>query len=172
MSSTLQETRLTRRLKCSHGPFSRTKSRSGLKSIFSRGVALRRETAKVTRRARLLSPRRQDHAVFDVSIEVFPAANPQTPLLIWLFECKDYPTRLVSVDEIEEFRNKMEQVGALNGTVFTRCGFQKKRSEVAKSYRIGLMTVQKREVFAVSCHKIPTLAFTKRFTHDLPYFIW
>lgn len=69
--------------------------------------------------------------------------------MLWIWECKDYPDRNVKVDELEEFQSKLVQVGANKGTVVTRRGFQKGSIAIAKSFRMGLMTLQNQLVTVV-----------------------
>jgi hypothetical protein len=100
-------------------------------------------SAKVIRKPSYHSKARNAPITFDVAIEVFASAAPGAPFFIWIWECKDYPSSHVSVDEIEEFHHKLGQVAAHKGTVITRTGFQKSAVELAKSLRIGLMTLVK-----------------------------
>ncbi len=50
------------------------------------------------------------------------------------------------MDEVEEFHDKMRQVGAHKGTIVTRLGFQSSAITYAKSHRIGLMVLQKEKM--------------------------
>jgi hypothetical protein len=90
---------------------------------------------------------RQKDIIFDVVIEAF-TEPAHIPSLIWIWECKDYPHRRVSVDEIEEFVSKLWQIGigSVKGTVVTRVGFETGAVAYAKSQRIGLVTLQKKLV--------------------------
>lgn len=75
----------------------------------------------------------------DISIEVY-VENATEPSVIWIWECKDYKGS-ISVDEIEEFHAKLEQIGAdkTKGTLITSNGaFQKSSINYAKSKGIGL----------------------------------
>lgn len=74
----------------------------------------------------------------DISIElVLPGTS--NPALIWVWECKDY-TRPVSVDAVEEFHSKLQQIGSDNtkGTLVTRSSFQRSALQYAKHNGIGL----------------------------------
>jgi hypothetical protein len=110
--------------------------------ISSGKLAIRAASAKVHHHKAYFSTDRKKEIIFDIAIEVF-ADGASVPSLIWLWECKDYPTRTVKVDEIEEFWAKMEQVRANKGTVVTRIGFDKGAVEYAKSKRIGLARLEK-----------------------------
>ncbi len=82
-------------------------------------------------------------------LEAYAAFNHTEPVLIWLWECKDYPNRKVKVDEIEELHSKKMQVGAHKATVVTRNGFQSSAVAFAKSNGIGLMTLNREMQFAL-----------------------
>jgi hypothetical protein len=97
--------------------------------------------AKVTSKRPIYSPRRKANIIFDVVLEFLVPGHESEPVLLWLWECKDYPDRRVTVDEVEEFQQKRSQVDAHKGTIVTRLGFQRGAIEVAKSYRIQLMTL-------------------------------
>ena len=109
-------------------------------------LGLKPDTAKVIKKPRYYSKLRESFIVFDVSIEVWPFENGTRPTLIWIWECKDYPDRNVSVEEVEEFHEKLGQVGAHKGTITSRHGFAKGAITLAKSYGIALMTLKKQEV--------------------------
>lgn len=78
-------------------------------------LGLNPKTAIVRKRPKYFSKDRGSDITFDASIEVSITAGADRPLLIWLWECKDYPDRNVSVDEIEEFHHKLTQVGRIKG---------------------------------------------------------
>lgn len=100
-------------------------------------------SAKVYHKKSYFSKDRQSNIVFDVSMEVFDDSDEHFSLL-FLYECKDYPTRKVRVDEVEEFWSKMQQVAANKGYIFTRVGFEIGCVEFAKSKRIGLSVLNKK----------------------------
>lgn len=108
------------------------------------------EFLKVRRKPKYYSKVRESEIKFDVGIEGYPSTQTDTPMFIWIWECKDYPKRTVAVDEVEEFAEKIRQVGAHKGTMVTRLGFQKGAINVAKSYGIGLIVLQKQKVFAIA----------------------
>jgi hypothetical protein len=107
--------------------------------------------AKVYRKKGYYSQKRKKDIVFDVVIEAFCKSNQNIPSLIWVWECKDYLNRKVSVEEIEEFYAKLEQIGigSVKGTVVTRVGFEAGGVEYAKSQRLGL-AILKKELVAVT----------------------
>jgi hypothetical protein len=110
--------------------------------IASGKLPLQEASVKVHRHKAYFSRDRKKEIVFDVAIEAF-AAGAAVPSLVWLWECKDYPTRRVKVDEIEEFWAKIVQVGAHKGTVVTRVGFGEGAVEFARSKGIGLARLEK-----------------------------
>ena len=57
--------------------------------------------------------------------------------VLCLAECKWYNHK-VDVSEVEEFRTKMDDIGAHKGLIFTTVGFQKGAIEVARAYGISL----------------------------------
>jgi Restriction endonuclease len=101
---------------------------------------------RVRRKPRYFSRDREADIVFDVAVEVFPNDDPAALHLLWLIECKNYPSRNVKVDEVEEFHRKMMQVGAHKGAIFTRCGFDEGTVRFARANRIGLYVLRKREL--------------------------
>jgi Restriction endonuclease len=111
-------------------------------------LGLKKRLTRVTPKRALYSRDRAAEIVFDVVVEVFASTNSEEPVLIWIWECKDYPSRSVTVDEVEEFHSKMKQVSAHKGTVVTRSGFQSGAINFAKSNGIGLMTLNKEKQFA------------------------
>ena len=67
----------------------------------------------------------------DISLELtLPQA--ETPAIIWVWECKNLQ-RKVSVDDVEEFDSKLQQIGANNtkGTLISRNGFQTSAAELS-----------------------------------------
>ncbi len=101
-------------------------------------LPIRRECCKVYHRKGYYSKDRGSKIIFDVSVEVFiPGA--ETFFLLLLFECKNY-NKLVPVDKVEEFNQKVEQVAAANSkAVFvTTKGFQRGAVKFATSKGIGL----------------------------------
>jgi hypothetical protein len=113
------------------------------KSIINGKWGLVPHLAKVRRKPSYYSKAREKEIVFDASVEVVTEFDLDSPVLIWILECKDYPERNVSVDEVEEFHSKLVQVGAHKGTIFTRKGFDAGGITFARTHRIGLCTLFK-----------------------------
>jgi hypothetical protein len=114
-------------------------------SLYSLGI--RPDRAKVHRAQKYYSKEREGDVTFDVALEVFSSESDTTPVLKWVWECKDYPTHKVSVNEIEVFADQMRQVGAHKGTMVTRMGYQEGAINLATSRGIGLMVLRKEEQF-------------------------
>ena len=86
---------------------------------------------------RYYSLERQDYITVDISIEKYV---DDTLFSIIIIECKDYKNSL-SVDDVEEFHSKLQQIGADNtkGVIVTSKGkFQKSAILYAKSKGISL----------------------------------
>lgn len=113
------------------------------KFIAQQRLMLSPKSARVLYKPSYFSRDRNSKITFDVGIEGF-ADSSTTPSLIWPWECKDYPTRKVKVDEIEEFHAKMMQIGAGKGTVVTRLGFDSGALAFAQSKNIGLAVLKKK----------------------------
>ncbi len=120
------------------------------REIHIRNFGLNPATARVVSRPRYFSKLRGSNITFDVSIEVWPFPNADRPTLIWIWECKDYPTRNVTVDEVEEFHDKMTQVGAHKGTIVTRKGFAVGAIALARSYGIALIVLEKEQITCIA----------------------
>jgi len=101
------------------------------------------ELCHVIQKPKYYSKTRESNIEFDMSVELRPDQNIDQASHIWIIECKDYPNRTVPVDEVEEFVEKIRQVSAHKGTIVTRKGFQSGGITVAKTYRIGLMILNK-----------------------------
>ena len=104
------------------------------------------KTARAVSSPEYFSKLRETNIKFDVSIEVWPFAGADKPSILWIWECKNYTTRNVTVDEVEELNDKMKQVGAHKGTIATRKGFSSGAITLAKSYGIALVTLNKRQM--------------------------
>ena len=122
-------------------------------SIIANELGIAEHQSQVIPGCPLYSKDRQSNIIFDVAIKVFSKLDSENPVLVWLWECKDYPDRRVSVEKVEEFRSKMTQVGAHKGTMVTRLGFQSGAVAFAKSHGIGLMTLNKERVRALALSK-------------------
>ncbi len=95
-------------------------------------------SSEVIHLPRYWSARRSSEIEFDVAVEV-RAAGESDPLLIWIWECK-LSSRPVSVDEVEEFWAKLQQVGSsrTKGTMVSSSGFQRGAVSFSRSEGLGL----------------------------------
>lgn len=94
---------------------------------------------KVFSHKKYFSKDRNGYIETDVSIEIYLGTATE-PVLIWVWECKDY-SNSIPIDDIEEFHAKLEQIGAdkTKGTMITSFGnFQSGCLNYAKSKGIGL----------------------------------
>lgn len=102
---------------------------------------------KIRKRPRYYSRDRGKNIEFDVSIEKY-LADPEknkdiNPSIIIVIECKDYSNG-IPVDDVEEFHEKLQQIGADNtkGMMITKNGcFQKSALLYAKSKGIALARI-------------------------------
>lgn len=95
--------------------------------------------ATLFRRKAYYSRDRESLIATDLSIELVlaPSANP---VLTWIFECKDCQ-RALSVNEVEEFHSKVEQIGRDNtkGTIVSSGALQKGALQFARAMGIGVI---------------------------------
>ncbi len=74
-------------------------------------LGLSPSSAKVFQKKGYYSAARDGDIVVDISIEVWPPEANNWSLL-WVCECKDY-TGSLPVNDVEEFRAKLEQIAGL-----------------------------------------------------------
>jgi hypothetical protein len=82
---------------------------------------------------------RNSNIVFDISIEIsIPSAKEFC--MLWLVECKNYSTKTVPVDDVEEFFGKVQQVSAANSKaiIASSGAFSSGATNYAKAKGIGL----------------------------------
>lgn len=99
------------------------------------------QCSKIFKRKRYYSRDRGDTIEFDISIEVTLPEAPE-PSLLWLWECKNY-SRSISVDDLEEFNSKVQQVSGLNvkAGVITAGALQRAALAYAASRKIIVIRV-------------------------------
>ncbi len=112
------------------------------------------EYCTVSLRKGYYSNDRQSNIIFDISIEVWPP-NADRFTLLYLIECKDYSTKPVPVDDVEEFYAKVTQVSGLNtkGIFITSNTFQKGAHTFARSKGIMLIEVNENITYNIVLHK-------------------
>lgn len=110
--------------------------------VQSGDLGLNSSLCKIFKKKGYYSRQRERDIITDVSIEIF-AKNSDTPLIIWVWECKDYAGS-IPVDDVEEFHAKLEQIGSdkTKGTIITSQGaFQRSAVSYASAMGIGLARI-------------------------------
>ncbi len=99
----------------------------------------KKEFCRIYQQKGYYSKDRDKEIIFDVSIEIFlPDQNTYSHLI--LIECKNYSTKPVPVDDIEEFHAKFQQIGSnIKGIVVTTSSFQEDALKYSRSKGIGLL---------------------------------
>ena len=120
-----------------------------LQMVRDHGLMVEPSSVKVLRNAEYFSKKRNRNINFEIAIEGF-AGESKTRSLLWIWECKNYPTKNVKVDEVEEFADKLDQVGAHKGTIVTRKGFATGAVERARADGIGLAVLGEGELMEVT----------------------
>ncbi|WP_299570565.1 restriction endonuclease [uncultured Shewanella sp.] len=94
--------------------------------------------AKVFQKKGYYSKDREKDIIVDISIELWPPGSSNYSLL-FVIECKNLG-KPVPVDDIEEFKAKLDQIGGKNtkGIVVARNSFQSGAQKYAKNQGIGL----------------------------------
>lgn len=102
---------------------------------------------RIQKKPQYYSGDREDMISFDISVEKYladPDHNKELrPSIIVIVECKDYKGK-ISVDEIEEFHSKLQQIGADNtkGIMITSTGvFQRSAIKYASAKGIALARI-------------------------------
>lgn len=97
------------------------------------------ECSKVYWRRPYFSRDRNAEIIFDIAIEVTLPTAPE-PSFLWLWECKNL-SRALSVDDVEEFNSKVQQVAGLNvkAGVISSGPFQRGTIDYAHSRRIAMI---------------------------------
>jgi hypothetical protein len=115
------------------------------------------KACKVYRKKGYYSRDREKEIIFDVSIEyVLPGAKQYS--MVTLVECKNY-SNPVSVDDVEEFFAKGQQVAAANSKLVlaTTAAFQDGAIKFAKSKGIGLLRYFDSSNFKWELHRSPSI---------------
>ncbi len=99
--------------------------------------------------------------IFDLSIEVkSPGASKNT--FLYLIECKDYSSKPVPVDDLEEFSAKVNQISGVQtkGVFITSNTFQSGAYNFANSKGIILIEVNENLTYNIVLHK--TLSYSEK----------
>ncbi len=99
---------------------------------------------------------RNKEIVFDLSIEIWPPDAERLSIL-YLIECKNYSSKKVPVDDIEEFLSKVSQIADLGyfikGVFISNNSFQDGAIEIAKKAGIMLIEVTPENELSIKLHK-------------------
>lgn len=103
------------------------------------------KTSKVFKKKGYYSPKREKEIIFDVTIETtLPNADKYS--LLTIIECKNL-NKNVTVDDVEEFGSKINQVGEHNtkGIIITAHSFQQSALNIAQKEGIALIRLNSPE---------------------------
>ena len=137
---------------------------SALKELLARGeLGLDPRHWKAFRQKGYYSNERAKDIKVDVSLEFLPPGNMGSPVIVWIWECKDY-SGPISVGELQKFNSDLEQIGAANtkGTVITDRGtYQPSALKYAEFKKIALARlVEGRSIqYVSSSHCLVVLVF-------------
>lgn len=125
-----------------------------------------KKTSEVYKKKGYFSSKRHKEIIFDVTIETtLPSAEKYSFLTV--IECKNL-NKKVTVDDIEEFGSKLNQVGEHNtkGIIITTNTFQKSALNIAKSEGIGLIRLNSTNEIQWINYRKDSVAKTE-FTNEL-----
>ena len=108
-------------------------------ALNTNSLGLLPDSCKIFHRKGYYSRDRRSEIVTDISIELYlPGAS--TWSILWVWECKDYQTR-IPVDDVEEFWAKLNQIGGANvkGGIVTSGVLQAGALNYAKSKGIAVV---------------------------------
>ncbi|KAA0939155.1 restriction endonuclease [Psychrobacter sp. ANT_H59] len=97
--------------------------------------------ARVFRKKKYYSDKRKKDIIFDLAIEIWPEDAKNYSMLL-IIECKNYRTKDVPVDDVEEFESKVDQVSGKNAKaiMISARSFQEGAFNFAKS--TGMMLIE------------------------------
>jgi Zn-dependent peptidase ImmA (M78 family) len=100
---------------------------------------MRSEGSAIYQKKGYYSKDRQNDIIVDISIETF-LKDASNYSILTVIECKDY-NKLIPVDDIEEFKSKLDQITGKNvkGIMVSRYGFAEGTLKYAKSQGIALV---------------------------------
>ncbi|MFA5850273.1 MAG: ImmA/IrrE family metallo-endopeptidase [Bacteroidales bacterium] len=98
--------------------------------------------SQIFRKKGYYSESRKDNITVDISIETYLKHSDKYSFLS-IIECKNYCTKGIPVDDVEEFDSKLNQIGEHNtkGIIVTNSHFQKSAINLAMSKKIGLIRI-------------------------------
>lgn len=126
------------------------------KAILDDRLGISPKYAKLFKKKRYSSILRDNGIVVDLSIEIWPPAATRYSLL-YIIECKNYCSKDVPVDDIEEFLNKLQQIAGMGffvkGVFITNSSFQSGTLEVGKKAGLMMIEVQDDAHISIVLHK-------------------
>lgn len=125
-------------------------------------LGLLSQQCKIFQKKGYYSKDREKEIIFDLSIEVWPPKANRYSLL-YLIECKDYRSKPVPVDDLEEFYAKVVQVSGVNtkAVFITSNTFQSGAYTYANSKGMMLIEVNDNFTYSIILHK------TRRYNNRL-----
>ena len=108
---------------------------------------------KVYKKKKYYSEKRKEDIIFDLTIEV-QSPNSIRPTFLFIVECKDYSSKSIPVDDLEEFDTKIEGIKDVQtkGVFISNNGFQSGAINVAKS--MGMMLIEvNNDDYSIILHK-------------------
>lgn len=112
--------------------------------------------SRVFRKKGYFSQLRGTDIIFDLSIEVWPP-NAERFSILYLIECKDYSTKKVPVDDIEEFLQKVQQIANhgyfIKAAFITNNSFQKGALNIASNCGLMLLEVNDDNKLSIKLHR-------------------
>jgi Zn-dependent peptidase ImmA (M78 family) len=127
------------------------------------------KSSKLYRKKGYYSRDRETEIIFDISIETFlPGAQDYS--LLTLIECKDYATG-VPVNDVEEFANKVNQVGQHNtkAILISNGKFQSGTQKVAKNQQIALARINPKDEIQWILHRKEDVGIPNEFLKHQTY---
>lgn len=95
---------------------------------------------QVFKKKKYFSEKRKKDIIFDLSIEV-KSPNSKRPTLLFIIECKDYATKSIPVDDLEEFDSKIDGIKGVQtkGVFISSKSFQSGSIDIAETMGILIM---------------------------------
>jgi len=124
------------------------------RSMDSNPFGVTPERAKIRKKPRYYSSKREKDIEFDLSVEIWPTDSDR-PSLIILIECKNYKSP-VPVKVIDEFGYKVNQVAEHNSkaVIMTSSSFQEGAFNVAKNTGMMLIAVSENITLNIVLYKV------------------
>lgn len=104
--------------------------------------------SKLYRHKKYYSHDTETYKIMDVSVETFDSPEDDTPMFIYIFECKNYSHK-VDISDVEEFNTKLDGISyrAIKGAVVSTVGFTEPTIRLAQKKQIALIKISNKEEF-------------------------